>query len=142
MAIEGINNSIVSQFNDPELTNTPVVQPNTGNGSNSQTANAAPQSVDVSVSISPEAQQLAQDNVASRTVAQTSAIEVGADVATASEFGANATSNNAAVAAQVSGNSGNTLNATPSNSSQSGSVASQYNISPDSALGQTINFSA
>lgn len=142
MAIEGINNSPVSQSPLDTQASLPAVAPSTVNGSPQTSANVAAPSVDVSVAISPEAQQLAQDNIAATTVAQASTTEAGADTTTASQFGASAISNNAAIAAEVNGSSGNTLNATPSNSSQSGSVASQYNISPDSALGQTINFSA
>jgi hypothetical protein len=138
MAIEGINNSYVSPYEN-EL-NVPAVQPNTENTS-TQSA-SAPASVDVAVTLSPQAQQLAQDNIAQQTVAQTNETDVGADSTTASQFGANATANNSSVAAEVNGSSGSTLNAAPSNSSQSASVASQYNISPDSALGQTIDFSA
>ena len=138
MAIEGINNSYVSPYEN-EL-NVPAVQPNTENTS-TQSA-SAPASVDVAVTLSPQAQQLAQDNIAQQTVAQTNETDVGADATTASQFGANATANNSSVAAEVNGSSGSTLNAAPSNSSQSASVASQYNISPDSALGQTIDFSA
>ncbi|MAF17134.1 MAG: hypothetical protein CMG93_14345 [Marinomonas sp.] len=138
MAIEGINNSYVSPYEN-EL-NVPAVQPSTENTS-TQSA-SAPASVDVAVTLSPQAQQLAQDNIAQQTVAQTNETDVGADATTASQFGANATANNSSVAAEVNGSSGSTLNAAPSNSSQSASVASQYNISPDSALGQTIDFSA
>lgn len=138
MAIEGINNSYVSPYEN-EL-NVPAVQPSTENTS-AQSA-SAPASVDVAVTLSPQAQQLAQDNIAQQTVAQTNETDVGADATTASQFGANATANNSSVAAEVNGSSGSTLNAAPSNSSQSASVASQYNISPDSALGQTIDFSA
>lgn len=138
MAIEGINNSYVSPYEN-EL-NVPAVQPNTENTS-AQSA-SAPASVDVAVTLSPQAQQLAQDNIAQQTVAQTNETDVGADATTASQFGANATANNSSVAAEVNGSSGSALNAAPSNSSQSASVASQYNISPDSALGQTIDFSA
>lgn len=138
MAIEGINNSYVSPYEN-EL-NVPAVQPSTENTS-TQSA-SAPASVDVAVTLSPQAQQLAQDNIAQQTVAQTNETDVGADATTASQFGANATANNSSVAAEINGSSGSTLNAAPSNSSQSASVASQYNISPDSALGQTIDFSA
>ena len=138
MAIEGINNSYVSPYEN-ELS-VPAVQPSTENTS-AQSA-SAPASVDVAVTLSPQAQQLAQDNIAQQTVAQTNETDVGADATTASQFGANATANNSSVAAEVNGSSGSTLNAAPSNSSQSASVASQYNISPDSALGQTIDFSA
>ena len=138
MAIEGINNSYVSPYEN-EL-NVPAVQPNTENTS-TQSA-SAPASVDVAVTLSPQAQQLAQDNIAQQTVAQTNETDVGADTTADSQFGANATANNSSVAAEVNGSSGSTLNAAPSNSSQSASVASQYNISPDSALGQTIDFSA
>lgn len=138
MAIEGINNSYVSPYEN-EL-NVPAVQPSTENTS-AQSA-SAPASVDVAVTLSPQAQQLAQDNIAQQTVAQTNETDVGANATTASQFGANATANNSSVAAEVNGSSGSTLNAAPSNSSQSASVASQYNISPDSALGQTIDFSA
>lgn len=136
MAIEGINNSVVnplgSQVSSILPSSTSAVSP---------TSSASPTSVDVTVQISPQAQQLSQDNLALQTVAQTSDIDNDGDASSASEFGENATSNNATVAAQVAGSSGNTLNATPSNSSQSASVTSQYNISPESALGQTINFS-
>ncbi|SBS36177.1 hypothetical protein MAQ5080_03379 [Marinomonas aquimarina] len=143
MAIEGINNNVVSQNPLDDQLLVPAAAPSTNNGSSvTNSGSVAPASVDVSVSISAEAQQLAQDNIAATTVAQTSSTDSGADVTTASQFGASATSNNSAVAAEVNGSSGNTLNAAPSNSTQSGSVASQYNISPDSALGQTINFSA
>lgn len=142
MAIEGINNSPVSQSQLDSLPTQPAVAPSTENSNPQTSASVAAPSVDVSVTISPEAQQLAQDNIAARTVAQTNATDSGADTTTASQFGASATSNNSAVAAELNGSSGNTLNAAPSNSTQSGSVASQYNISPDSALGQTINFSA
>ena len=138
MAIEGINGSYVSPYEN-EL-NVPAVKPNTENTS-TQSA-SAPASVDVAVTLSPQAQQLAQDNIAQQTVAQTNETDVGADTTTASQFGANATANNSSVAAEVNGSSGSTLNAAPSNTSQSASVASQYNISPDSALGQTIDFSA
>ncbi len=138
MAIEGINNSYVSPYEN-ELS-VPAVQPSTENTS-AQSA-SAPASVDVAVTLSPQAQQLAQDSIAQQTVVQTNETDVGADATTASQFGANATANNSSVAAEVNGSSGSTLNAAPSNSSQSASVASQYNISPDSALGQTIDFSA
>ncbi|RUM51337.1 MAG: hypothetical protein DSY86_06220 [Marinomonas sp.] len=138
MAIEGINNSYVSPYEN-ELS-VPAVQPSTENTS-TQSA-SAPASVDVAVTLSPQAQQLAQDSIAQQTVAQTNETDVGADATTASQFGANATANNSSVAAEVNGSSGSTLNAAPSNTSQSASVASQYNISPDSALGQTIDFSA
>lgn len=138
MAIEGINNSYVSPYEN-ELS-VPAVQPSTENTS-AQSA-SAPASVDVAVTLSPQAQQLAQDSIAQQTVAQTNETDVGADATTASQFGANATANNSSVAAEVNGSSGSTLNAAPSNTSQSASVASQYNISPDSALGQTIDFSA
>ena len=138
MAIEGINNSYVAPY-DNEVS-VPAVQSNTG--SSSTQSSSAPASVDVAVTLSPQAQQLAQDNIAQQTVAQTSSTDVESDIVTASQFGANATANNASVAAGVNGTSGSTLNAAPSNSSQSASVASQYNISPESALGQTIDFSA
>ncbi|MBJ7551083.1 hypothetical protein [Marinomonas ostreistagni] len=139
MPIEGINNSYISPFDNETAV---TVNPNTAVSSSASEASAAPSSVDVAVSLSPQAQQLAQDSISQQTVAQTDALDTGADLTTASQFGANATANNSSVAAGVNGASGDTLNAAPSNSSQSASVASQYNISPESALGQTIDFSA
>ena len=139
MPIEGINNSYISPFDNETAV---TVTPNNAVSSSASESGAAPSSVDVAVSLSPQAQQLAQDNIAQQTVAQTDTLDTGADVTTASQFGANATANNSSVAAGVNGASGDTLNAAPSNSSQSASVASQYNISPESALGQTIDFSA
>lgn len=141
MAVEGINNSVVSQS---QFETSPIAQAAATSTTDNQSvdSNVAARSADVTVTISPAAQQLAQDNVIATTVSQSSATESSADAATASQFGVNSTANNASVAVEVNGSSGNTLNAAPSNSSQSGSVASQYNISPDSALGQTINFSA
>ncbi|MFD1382798.1 hypothetical protein ACFQ45_05450 [Rhodanobacter aciditrophus] len=135
-----------------ELNNNGYVSPvssqtSTGTTASSATTSVAPTSVDVSVEISPQAQQLALESIQQTTVTQASDISTLADSTVAdptseSQFGTNATVNNSALAAEVSGTSGATLNGTPSNSSQSASVASQYNVSPDTALGQTIDFSA
>lgn len=132
MDIQELNSNYSSPVNN-QATTPPAVNASTY---------VAPASVDVSVEISPQAQQLALDSLQQTTVAQGSETSTLADANTQSQFGANATVNNSAVAAEVSGSSSATLNATPSNSSQSASVASQYNVSPDTALGQTIDFSA
>lgn len=140
MAIQGINNSAVSAVNDQLGVNQTSSSSPTSPANN--TLSSAPASVDVTVAISPQAQQLAQDSLQLQTVAQPTATDNPANAVAASQFGANSSANNATLAAEVSASSSETLNATPSNSSQSGSVASQYNVSPDTALGQTINFSA
>ncbi|RDL44788.1 hypothetical protein DN730_04005 [Marinomonas piezotolerans] len=131
MDIENVNNGFVS----------PISSQASAPPSTSNAPSVAPASVDVSVEISPQAQQLAQESIQQTTVAQSSSSNTVGDANTPSQFGANATANNATLASEVSGTSGDTLNASPSNSSQSASVASQYNISPDTALGQTISFS-
>ncbi|MBM6550521.1 hypothetical protein [Marinomonas ostreistagni] len=141
MAIQGINNNAVSPF-DEQLA---VSRANSASAAPTPVATAAssaPASVDVSVEISAQAQQLAQDSLQLQSVAQPTDTQAAADAVSASQFGANSTINNVSIAAEATANASETLNATPSNSSQSASVASQYNVSPDTALGQTINFSA